>query len=476
MAILHGTIMDEATGQPYPAKVHVLASNGEFQAPKDSILKVGSGLSFFYCDGEFILEVPRGPADVLVERGTEYVPLRKVVQAPQHGSVELELPLRRWSSLPQQGWYPGNTHIHYDEKEQNADGRLHLDPLVHDFSVTVISVLKRRDLDYATNKYPIGMLNEFSTAHHLVDVGEENRHNKEPWEIGYGHVMLINIRNQVEPVSRGLLVDRFNPDYPPLCFACDDAREQGGVVIWCHSGNGMEAPVAAALGKLDAFNLFDPTWKDPEYDIYYKLLNCGIRLPASTGSDWFVCSNNRVYVQTGGDFSYGSWLEGLKKGRSFITNGPSIHLKVNDAQVGDELEISEGPVEAQVEWQSHYPINVVEVVQDGKVVQRRDFPQGTTQGSWTVQVPLNSDGWLAARCSGTTRDSFHHAVYAHTSPIYLRGGRTSDATKEAASYFFNRLDEAMEWVRIKGRFTADRQRQEILDLFREGQSVFKGLA
>ncbi len=34
----------------------------------------------------------------------------------------------------------------------------------------------------------------------------------------------------------------------------------------------MEAPVAAALGKLDAFNLFDPWWTDVEYDIYYRML------------------------------------------------------------------------------------------------------------------------------------------------------------------------------------------------------------
>ena len=88
------------------------------------------------------------------------------------------------------------------------------------------------------------------------------------------------------------------PTILPLCFCCDEARDQGGIVIWCHNGRGMEAPIAAALGKLDAFNLFDPFWMDPEYDLWYKLLNCGISLPASTGTDWFVCSNNRVYVNT----------------------------------------------------------------------------------------------------------------------------------------------------------------------------------
>ena len=38
------------------------------------------------------------------------------------------------------------------------------------------------------------------------------------------------------------------------------SRRQGGIVVWCHNGRGMEAPVAAALGKLDGMNLFDPYW------------------------------------------------------------------------------------------------------------------------------------------------------------------------------------------------------------------------
>ena len=36
-----------------------------------------------------------------------------------------------------------------------------------------------------------------------------------------------------------------------------------------HNGLGMEVPVAAALGKVHAINLFDPWWMDP----WYGLLN-----------------------------------------------------------------------------------------------------------------------------------------------------------------------------------------------------------
>ena len=352
MGTLHGTIIDAVSGESLDAKVHVLNASGTFSHPPNSMLKRGPGTPFFFCDGAFAVEGSRGRTDVLVERGTEYEPYRTTVELPANGRVEVEIPLRRWYRPQEEAWYPGNTHIHYDEKETRPDERLGIDCSVEGYNVTCVSVLERRQLPYASNKYPIGVMNEFTTAHHVLDIGEENRHygDNSPWGMGYGHVMLLNIRNLVQPVSRGhTLAGQFDPDYPPLCFCCDDAREQGGLVIWCHNGRGMEAPVAAALGKLDAFNLFDPFWMDPEYDLWYKLLNCGLRLPASTGTDWFVCSNNRVYVQVDGEFSYASWIEGMKQGRTFITNGPALQLALNGRPMGDTVECGSGTeLEAEV--------------------------------------------------------------------------------------------------------------------------------
>ena len=261
MGTLQGTIIDAVSGESLDAKVHVLNASGTFSHPPNSMLKRGPGTPFFFCDGSFAVEGSRGRTDVLVERGTEYEPYRTTVELPAKGRVEVEIPLRRWYRPQEDAWYPGNTHIHYDEKETRPDERLGIDCSVEGYNVTCVSVLDRRQLPYASNKYPIGVMNEFTTAHHVLDIGEENRHygDNSPWGMGYGHVMLLNIRNLVQPVSRGhTLAGQFDPDYPPLCFCCDDAREQGGLVIWCHNGRGMEAPVAAALGKLDAFNLFDP--------------------------------------------------------------------------------------------------------------------------------------------------------------------------------------------------------------------------
>jgi hypothetical protein len=163
----------------------------------------------------------------------------------------LDLGLDRWSTLDDEGWHPGNTHLHCDENEGRRDDRLRLDPCVEKLRMTAVSILKRRDLQYVSNKYAPGVLTDFSSEHHHVQCGEETRHNAEdPWSIGYGHVMLLNLETFVQPVSRGVLVDAFDPDYPPLSYACDHARRQGGLVIWCHNGlssNNSRPPVISVV-------------------------------------------------------------------------------------------------------------------------------------------------------------------------------------------------------------------------------------
>ena len=128
MAKLTGSIIDADTGEPVAARVRVVASTGQFVQPDGAILKVGTGDPFFYSDGSFDIDVPRGLVQVVVERGTEYVPVTLNLDAPSHGTVAADVTLKRWTDLGDRGWHPGNTHIHYDEKESRPDERLMLDP------------------------------------------------------------------------------------------------------------------------------------------------------------------------------------------------------------------------------------------------------------------------------------------------------------------------------------------------------------
>ena len=89
MPTLRGHVYDARSGATLPARVHVLESAGKFRAPPDALLKVGGGPPFFYSDGTFSLDVLCGPADVVVERGTEYRPLLRTVEIPRSGTLEV---------------------------------------------------------------------------------------------------------------------------------------------------------------------------------------------------------------------------------------------------------------------------------------------------------------------------------------------------------------------------------------------------
>ena len=45
-----------------------------------------------------------------------------------------------------------------------------------------------------------------------------------------------------------------------------------------------------ALGHVDALNIADGF--PVEYEGYYRLLNCGFRLPISSGTDWWEYDNS----------------------------------------------------------------------------------------------------------------------------------------------------------------------------------------
>jgi hypothetical protein len=477
VATLRGRMYDRESGRPLEARVRVVDSTGAERGPDGAIHKVGPGEPFFYSEGSFAVDVPLGQADVIVERGTEYRPLHRTLDAPAHGAIDLDLPLERWISMAQRGWYAGNTHVHYDQNETRASERLRLDPRVEDLPVLVVSVLKRRELAYASNAFPIGR-HAHSTPEHVIDVGEESRHNDEPRRIGLGHIMLINLAEVVEPISRGVLVDDASPDYPPLVDACDAARSQGGTVLWCHNANGMEAPIAAALGKLDGLNLFDPYWMDPEYDLWYRLLNCGIRLPASTGSDWFVCSSNRVYVAPEAAFTYESWLAGLRAGRTFVTDGPVLDFRVDGHQPSNAILGIAGhtrSISVTVEWHSLQPIDRVEIIRDGEVALAIGNPEAKLTGWATVEVDAADAGWLAARCWGRPRTSYGHALWAHTSPVYLRNQPNPSHQRADAAFFIERVSAAQSWLATKARLDNTGQRDRMVQLFAEGRAHYERL-
>ena len=163
----------------------------------------------------------------------------------------------------------------------------------------------------------------------------------------------------------------------------------GGTTVWCHNGSGIESPVAAALGHMNAYNLADGL--EANYDRYYRLLNCGLRIPASSGTDWWIYDHNRVFVQVEGSFTYESWIAGLRAGRTFVSNGPLLELRVNGQGPGASVKTA-GTLQVSANVVSRLPFERVQIVYNGEVIGEQSAWKTTAKRSWSASFRWTAEG------------------------------------------------------------------------------------
>jgi signal peptidase I len=167
----------------------------------------------------------------------------------------------------------------------------------------------------------------------------------------------------------------------------------------------------------------------------------------------------------------------MQKGRTFITNGPAIFIEVDEKVPGDTIRFkNDRKVNVRVTWRSHYPIKRVGIVHNGRVVKRRNLKDASYEGEWEAEFPVDSNGWIAVRCSGVARDSYNQSVFAHTSPVYLQNGKTNPNQKKDAAYFLKSIAQSEEWIQHTGRYTSDDQRNALMELFEKGKKAYQRLA
>ena len=140
-----------------------------------------------------------------------------------------------------------------------------------------------------------------------------------------------------------------------------------------------ELPIDAVLGVVHAVDLMSyNSDKDLSAELWYRLLNCGLKLSACVGTDALLdrstdpLGGDRVYVKTAGPLTMESWLDGLRNGRSFVTNGPIPTLEVNGKGPGETCDLAEaGKVRVAVKVESYVPFHKIEVIVNGKVAAQR---------------------------------------------------------------------------------------------------------
>jgi TolB protein len=191
--------------------------------------------------------------------------------------------------------------------------------------------------------------------------------------------------------------------------------------------------------------------------VWYRLLDCGLRLPAGAGTDAMAnyaslrgpVGMNRVYVRAS---SRESVLTGIKAGRTFATNGPLIGLRVGKAaEPGDTVALrSAAKLEYKAWFRSNVPIDRVELIWRGQIAARH-VVHGTS-ADLTGSVLANESGWMLVRALSEegSEDVLDIHPYATTGPIYVKVGGRPSRSRDAATW-------ALQWLERLRKATLENQ-------------------
>lgn len=475
------TLVDSQTQKPIPGVIRCFPRDQEQAIPVTNLLARGQGLKdksaiqdWYVIPSSTEVLLPRQPLQLEAFSGLETELTKVSVDLTGQNQENLTVPLHSFSQVSSQSWYGANTHLHLsDLNRDQAERYLREIPRADDLDVLFISYLERviADKDYITNRYPLGDLKEFGATGVLVNNGQEHRHNFGAQGEGFGHVMLLNIKTLIQPVSIGPGISHRGTDGLPLQVGIEEARRQGGRAIWCHNSWGREDVPNFVNGKLDAQNIFDGGSHGSYEDSFYHYLNAGMRVPFSTGTDWFMYDLARVYTKVEGSLGIRSWLDALVAGRSFISNGPLLSLSIDGKDLGSTVELSRGrEVRVKGSASGRVGFEKLQLIQNGKVVSESE-PQpkdGYVEARLDRTIKIGEPSWLALRITSQANNEFGRQLFAHTSPIYVKVAGKAIRQPEEVAYLVKQMEDAKQEIAAKALFASPKERQTVLSVYEKG--------
>lgn len=452
--------------------------------------------------------LPPGQYQVVMGRGPEYYSSLQQLEVPE-GVDSLVVPFRleRWIHMKELGWYSGDHHIHASgcsHYESPAEGVLpeHMWRQIQGEDLNMGSNLTWGPSWYHQKQYFTG------EAHPLSDEANLLRYDVEV--SGFpsshaGHLVLLNLEEDDYPNTTTI------EEWPTWTLPILQwAKGQGGLVGYAHSGWGL-APMNPTnelpnfeIPKMDGIgaNEYIVTVTQDAVDFYsagdtpihwelnswYHTLNCGFRVRLSGETDFPCISDERVgatrtYAKLDGDLSFSNYMNALKQGRTYISDGFShlIDFKVNDLELGENnselsvtagttlrisgkaagfLSASQSSVEATLAAKplNEYPYwhiergrvgqsrkVAVELIVNGESVADQEV---TADGNWAdiqFDYPIERSSWVALRIYPS----------AHTNPIFVEVDDRPIAVKASAEWCLAAVDQC--WKEKKERISREEQ-------------------
>ncbi len=472
----------------------------------------------YRADGETLL-LPSGSYSVAWSAGPEYLPGRAELIVRDQGPAELEVRLQRWIDLAKLGWYSGDHHIHaagcshYQDPTRGVRPDVMMRQILGE-ALNVAAVLTWGPCYYYQKQFFSGRDDSQSRPgrlmHYDLEVsGFPSSHA--------GHLVLLGLQDQEYPGTRHI-EDWPSWDLPILRWA----QAQGALVGFAHSGWGLQVKTGELPNyEMPGFDgiganeyIVDVTHPDSvdfisavdtphvwELNVWYHTLNVGFRTRISGETDFPCIYDERVglgrsYTKLPGGLSYAAWLDALRAGRSYVSDGRShlVDFTVNGREVGtdgSELRLAapgplnvvlqvaallgpapnekvrSSPYEQQPYWDlERARIGAsrevpVELVVNGRPVARQTVVADGQLRPVTFQVTVAKSSWLAVRILPSS----------HTNPVFVSvGGAPIRASRKSARWCLAAVDQCWSQKRPQIR---EAEREEARQAYEHARAVYR---
>ena len=305
------------------------------------------------------LALAKGSYAITCTLGPEYLPQTKRVETGERGDNRVEFQMQRWIDPSKYGWYSGDHHVHAAGCAHYQDPTQGVRPedmarQVQGERLNVSCVLTWGPCYYYQKKFFTGKDDTHSKPdelmHYDLEVsGFPSSHA--------GHLVLLGLTEQDYPGTKRI-EDWPTWDLPILRWG----KSQKAVVGFAHSGWGLEVKSSELPNyEMPGFDgiganeyIVDVTYPDTvdfistmdtpsvwELNIWYHTLNVGFRTRVSGETDFPCISDSRVgqgrvYAKVDGGLTYEKWLEAVRGGRSYVSDGRShlMDFRVNGVEAG----------------------------------------------------------------------------------------------------------------------------------------------
>ncbi len=433
----------EPGGAPAPARLEVVDAVGHPAVPVDSRpwFDGQSGRVYAYSTGIAEYTVPAGRVTVAAVQGLATPETVRTVEVAAGRVAEVEVTLAPVWDARAAGWVSGEHHFHLNYGGPYDMAPADLVPMMRGEALDVATPLLANLHDRFEDQDLWGW--ERAGDPPLVRFGQEVRAHF------LGHVGLIGIGDFFWPWVWGPGYQVYGTDDRENAEALNHARARGGLGYYVHPVNARNAERAqpwsevpfgelapgvpvelvadAVLGDLDALEVVC-LWSDETAtaQVWHRFLNLGIPVAPSAGTDvmtnffrTMAVGTARVYAMTGGELNWPTYMAALRKGRTFVTNGPFLEFRLEGEGPGGA--VAPGPASWTLDLSSAGSVARVDVLVNGAAVWRSGGLDAPGARRYEGSLELPQGGWVAARAVGGTTGwpSMASYPFAHTAPIWI---------------------------------------------------------